>query len=359
MINSKYSILGIMSGTSLDGVDITFCDYILTNNQWKFKCHHGKTYPYPVEISENLKNATKLSAIDLSILDKEIGRYFATFVNDFMKEYSLDLFKIDAISSHGHTIFHQPENGFTLQIGCGTTLSVLTKLPVINDFRTKDVVLGGQGAPLVPVGDFQLFSNHADGFLNIGGISNISFFEKDKITAYDICPGNIPLNLLMNELGKDYDEDGKESSKGNLSVELFEQLNQLSFYQQKGPKSLGMEWMNNVFLPIVTNYSLSQQDKLHTISEHIAFQIATIANQQNIKKILITGGGAFNTYLISRIKHFFDGEVYLPTNQIISFKEAIVFGFLGALYFEKQSNCLKDVTGASRNSCSGVLHLPN
>ncbi len=358
-MNSNYTIIGIMSGTSLDGVDITLSSYHYSSNKWGFKFTHGKTYKYPSEIYEKLKNATQSSAIELLILDKTIGNLFAEFVEQFIYDFQLSKKNIDAISSHGHTIFHQPENGFTEQIGCGTTIAVKTGIPVINNYRTKDVILGGQGAPLVPVGDFQLFNQLADGFLNIGGICNISYQVDGKITAYDICPGNIPSNLLMNELGKEYDENGIEASKGILDIDFFNQLNKLPFYVQKGPKSLGMEWMNTTFLPLISNSTISIQDKLNTISEHIALQIASISNKNRIKKLLITGGGAYNKHLISRIKHFYKGEVLEPSNQIIAFKEAIVFGFLGALYLEKQNNCLKEVTGATRNSCSGVLHLPN
>ena len=358
-MKSNYTIIGIMSGTSLDGIDITLTNYALKNEQWSFEFHNGKTYNYSEKTMKKLKQATTYSAVELLVLDKEIGQYFGEAVNNFIKENSIELSKINAIASHGHTIFHQPENGFTFQIGCGTTLSILTQLPVINDFRTKDVVLGGQGAPLVPVGDFQLFKSTAEGFLNIGGISNISFQNNNKILAFDICPGNIPLNILMNGIGKFYDKNGELSSTGSINQIMLNKLNNLDFYKKKNPKSLGMEWMNDYFLPIITKTNDSIENKLATICEHIAFQIGKTANENTIKKLLVTGGGAFNSHLINRIQTYFNGEIVIPKKEIIEFKEAIVFGFLGALYLEKQANCLKDVTGAQRTSCSGVLHLPN
>ena len=358
-MKSNFTLIGIMSGTSLDGIDITLTNYTLEDNQWDFQFVVGKTYHYAEEIINQLRKATHNSAEKLLLLDKKIGQLFGVAVLQFITEFAVDIHTINAIASHGHTIFHQPENGFTYQIGCGTTLSIITQLPVINDFRTKDVVLGGQGAPLVPVGDFQLFNSLADGFLNIGGISNISYKHNTKITAYDICPGNIPLNLLMNKIGKSYDEHGTLASTGKVNFELLEALNSLEFYLKPGPKSLGMEWMNENFLPIIAKTNDTIPNLLATICEHIGIQIANISNENLIQKLLITGGGVLNTFLIERIKHYLEGEIIIPTIEIIEFKEAIVFGFLGALYLSKQENCLRDVTGAQRNSCSGVLHLPN
>lgn len=358
-MKSNFTLIGIMSGTSLDGIDIALTNYTLEDNQWNFQFVCGKTYNYAEEIINELRIATESPAEKLLILDKKIGQLFGEAVLQFMEEFNIAHTSVQAIASHGHTIFHQPEKGFTYQIGCGTTLSIITQLPVINDFRTKDVILGGQGAPLVPVGDFQLFNSLADGFLNIGGISNISYKHKSKITAYDICPGNIPLNLLVNKIGKSYDEHGTLASTGKVNFELLEALNSLEFYVKPGPKSLGMEWMNENFLPVIAKTNDTIPNLLATICEHIGIQIAQIANNNAIQKLLITGGGALNTFLIERIKHYFEGELIIPSSEIIEFKEAIVFGFLGALYLSKQENCLSDVTGAQRNSCSGVLHLPN
>ena len=358
-MKSNYTLIGIMSGTSLDGIDITLTNYILDKNQWSVNFVCGKTYNYSEEIIHQLRVATDCSTEKLLLLDKKIGQLFGEAVIQFIADFEVDIKTISAIASHGHTIFHQPENGFTYQIGCGTTLSLMTQLPVINDFRTKDVILGGQGTPLVPVGDFQLFNSLADGFLNIGGISNISFRQNNKIQAYDICPGNIPLNLLMNKLAKSYDEHGELAATGKINHVLLNILNSFDYYSKPGPKSLGMEWLNEFFLPIIDVTQDTIPNKLATICEHIGIQIAQTANNNGIQKLLITGGGALNTFLINRINQHFKGEIVIPSKEIIEFKEAIVFGFLGALYLSKQENCLSDVTGAQRNSCSGVLHLPN
>jgi len=358
-MESNYTLIGIMSGTSLDGIDISCTNYTYNENTWSFELLYCKTYKYSKKVTEILKHATQLSATELILLDKKLGEIFGNCALLFLEEFSINKQNIHAIASHGHTIFHQPEKGFTYQIGCGTKISILTNLSVINDFRSKDVLLGGQGAPLVPVGDFQLFKTMADGFLNIGGISNISYLQDQKIQAYDICPGNIPLNQLINTTGKPYDNHGELAASGEINELLLKELNNLGFYAQKTPKSLGVEWINDQFLPIINKNQDTVPNKLATVCAHIGIQISEIANTQKIEKLLITGGGAHNKHLISSIAKYFTGEIILPSSKIIEFKEAIVFGFLGALYLEKQMNCLQDVTGASRNSCSGVLHLPN
>jgi anhydro-N-acetylmuramic acid kinase len=348
-----------MSGTSLDGIDIACTEYIWEENTWRFEILYCKTYKYSKEVTETLKLATQLPAIELIQLDKQLGKLFGECVLQFIEEFLINKQNIHAIASHGHTIFHQPEKGFTYQIGCGTKIALTTNIPVINDFRTKDVLLGGQGAPLVPIGDFQLFSSIADGFLNIGGISNISYLQEQKIHAYDICPGNLPLNLLINTIGKPYDNQGEIAASGKVNIPLLDVLNSLDFYTQNPPKSLGIEWINEKFSPVMKCFEDTLANKLATICTHIGMQIGKITTQQKIKKLLITGGGAHNSHLITCIKANYKGEIIIPNNQIIEFKEAIIFGFLGALYLEKQANCLQDVTGAIRNSCSGVLHLPN
>ena len=353
----SYEIIGLMSGTSLDGLDIAHVLFELDNNKWKFKLLKAETYTYSNEFYTALSNSTSLNVPDFLMLDKRIGRVFAEMVNDFISKNNIERKNINAIASHGHTTFHQPQNGFTSQIGCGDTISFLTNIPVINDFRTKDVIAGGQGAPLVPIGDLLLFKNLAESFLNLGGIANISFETNGVMTAFDICPANLPLNKLVAKLNLEFDKDGKIARSGTVQENLFDQLNQLSFYTQTSPKSLGTEWMESEFYPII-DFDSSIENNLKTIVEHEAFQIASVLNQNELKSVLITGGGAKNSYLIERLKHFFKGEIILPNKDVIEFKEAIIFAFLGALYLEKQTNCISTVTGASKNVKGGVYHLP-
>ena len=354
----KLEIIGLMSGTSLDGLDVAHVLFEHENNKWKFKLLKAETYSYSNDFYSTLTNSTSLNVPDFLMLDKRIGRVFAEMVNDFIAKNNIERKNINAIASHGHTTFHQPQNGFTSQIGCGDTLSFLTNIPVINDFRTKDVIAGGQGAPLVPIGDLLLFQNLADSFLNLGGIANISFEFDNKMTAFDICPANLPLNKLVTKLNLEFDKDGEIAKSGIVQEKLLDQLNQLSFYTQTSPKSLGTEWMESEFYPLI-DFDSSIENNLKTIVEHEAFQIASVLNQNELKSVLITGGGAKNRYLIERLKHFFKGEIILPNKNIIEFKEAIIFAFLGALYLEKQTNCISSVTGASKNVIGGVYHIPN
>lgn len=348
-----------MSGTSMDGLDVSYVTYTKSkNNEWSFEVLYTESYSYEDEFILELKNATQLNVPDMLQLDKKIGHLYSLKVNQFIKKNKIDKLSIDAIASHGQTIFHQPEKGFTYQIGCGTTLSFLTGIKVVNDFRTKDVVAGGQGAPLVPIGDFKLFNSFAQSFLNIGGISNVSFVKNNEIIAFDICPGNLPLNKIVESKGLKYDKNGQLSKAGEINFFLLDLLNKLDYYSQSAPKSLGTEWLENHFYPLI-KFDRDIENNLRTVVEHIAIQIGTVLNEQKLKSVLITGGGAKNSFLIEKIKKYFDGEVILPTEEIIDFKEAIIFGFLGALYLENEPNTINSVTGASRDVVGGILHTPN
>ena len=355
---SSYNLIGLMSGTSMDGLDIANVHFNYSEKiGWLFEIEHSSTVEYDFHLLEKLKQSKQLSAVELLLLDKELGLFFSTAVNQFILEKQIDPKKIDAICSHGHTIFHQPERGFTYQIGCGDTLSYRTGIKVINDFRQKDVVAGGQGAPLVPIGDKLLFGSNADAFLNIGGFANVCYPEGET-RAHDICPGNLPLNYFAEKLGKEYDFNGELARKGSLNLELLDQLNSLSFYSLPGPKSLGTEWLEAEFMSQFID-SLNPNDAICTIVEHISMQIAQDLNNNLAASVFITGGGAKNSYLIERIKSHFGGIIHIPEVQIIDYKEALIFGFLGALYLQNQTNSISTVTGAERETIGGVLHLPN
>jgi len=355
---SSYNLIGLMSGTSMDGLDIAFvkfkCD---ENNQWNFQIEHSFTEIYSTELLDQLKISKELSVVELLKLDKELGKFFSTAVNNFIKIHQIDKTKINAIASHGHTIYHQPENGFTCQIGCGETIAYHTGLKVINDFRQKDVVAGGQGAPLVPVGDKLLFKNEADAFLNIGGFTNVCY-PSTNTKAYDICPGNLPLNYFAEKLGFNFDLNGDLAKQGTLDKSLLDELNSIHFYNTTGPKSLGTEWLEDQFMSKFGE-TFNPKDALNTIAEHIAIQIAQDLNKNNVNSVYITGGGAKNHYLIERIRIHFNGKIVIPNTTIIDYKEALIFGFLGALFLHNQPNSLASVTGASKDTIGGVLHFPN
>lgn len=354
----KYYVIGLMSGTSLDGVDLAYIEFSYADDAgWNFNLLNSMSIPYSDTWKKKLNDAINYDALQLSLLDLELGEYFAELINSFKHQFNID--RLDFIASHGHTIFHQPEKKLSLQIGAGQIIAANTKSKVYCDFRKQDLAMGGQGAPLVPIGDRLLFSDYTF-CLNIGGIANISFEYEDERIAYDICPANIVLNFYANKLGFDFDDNGMISSKGSIHLQLLEDLNSLEYYELPAPKSLGKEWVVDKVIPLIESYSISIEDKLKTFTEHAAMQIAgniknATADEQN-SSIFITGGGTLNSYLISRIGFYSNAKIIIPSHPIIEFKEAIIFGFLGVLKERNENNCLSSVTGANRDHSSGVIY---
>lgn len=353
-----YQIIGLMSGTSTDGLDISYCRFEHKDSgEWDFQQIACKNYPYDKSLQRKIKTINEASAWDFIQLDKELALHWADCLNTFVHENKIDKNEIDCLACHGQTVFHQPQLGITTQIGCGQSLATKTGIPVMNDFRTKDVVHGGQGAPLVPIGDLHLFGNQFDAMLNIGGFCNISILKSNGIKAFDVCPGNLPLNKICHEIsGEDYDANGELSASGKVIDELLRRLNDLEYYLLDSPKSLGTEWLEKHFYPLFQSYS--QLDTLRTVVEHIALQIAAVIEKTKVTKILISGGGAFNTFLLERIKAHSKAQIHLPEAELIDFKEAIIFGFLAALNLADQANCLAAVTGANKNVKGGVYYSP-
>ena len=295
-------------------------------------------------------NAMHTSQKELEKLDKVYGDYLGTLINNFIYNYKIGT--IDFIASHGHTILHQPEKGITLQIGSGKIIAAKTKQKVVCDFRTQDVALGGQGAPLVPIGDELLFADY-DYCLNLGGFSNVSFKKDQERIAFDICPVNIVLNYYANLLDLPYDDEGKIAAQGSINVALLDKLNQLEYYQQQPPKSLGLEWVQQEIFPLINAEEKNVQHILRTFIEHIAIQISAIIKGNS--SILITGGGAFNIFLMQRIAKHANVKISAPNKTLINYKEALIFAFLGLLRLDNQINCLKSVTGANKDHSSGVI----
>ena len=258
--------------------------------------------------------------------------------------------QVDFIASHGHTIFHQPENNYTLQIGCGKTISQTTKITTINDFRSLDVYLNGQGAPLVPIGDLLLFPKHKY-CINLGGFANISIKKNEKIIAFDICPANIVLNDICKKIGIGYDCNGDIAREGKIVPTLLQQLNKLDFYIKKAPKSLGREWVEEHISPILKNHK--PEDLICTFCEHIAIQIGKFLADESA---LFTGGGVFNSFLIERITFHSKSKILIPNKELIEFKESLIFAFLGVLRIRNEINCIQSVTGADRDNCGGHIH---
>ena len=349
---AKYRVIGLMSGTSLDGLDIAYCTFKHEKNKWHYSIKHAVTIKYDNAWLKKIKAAHGLSSQKLLLLHNEFGKYLGTCVKQFIKEH--DINKIDLVASHGHTIFHQPDKHFTFQLWHVAAIAAECGLPVVSDFRSLDVLLGGQGAPLVPIGDKLLFPEY-DFCLNLGGFANVSYQHKKERVAFDICPVNIALNYLAGLLNKEYDKSGAIAASGNVDSKLLAKLDSLSYYKLAFPKSLGREWLEEEFLPLLNGSKISVQDKLATVTEHIAVQIAKVLKGKG--KVLVTGGGAFNTYLIKRIGSKTNVKLILTDKILINYKEALVFALLGVLRWRGEVNCLKSVTGAKRNNSGGSIYL--
>ncbi len=355
-----YKVIGLMSGTSLDGLDLAYCHFWNTSEKWEFKIVKTKNISYKKTIKNQLKNTLSLSAIDLLELHYSYGTWLGKKTKKFIKEEKLE---VDFIASHGHTTHHQPKKGFSFQIGSGQHLANASGCKVICDFRINDIALGGQGAPLVPIGDQLLFNNY-DFCLNLGGISNISFEKNSQRIAYDIGLANMILNYITQKINLPYDKDGELARKGKLNKKLLKELNELKYYKKSYPKSTGYEWFAKKVIPLIKDKKTPIENLLHTAVHHITEQIATEIQKNSLKEkstLLVTGGGALNVFLIDTLKKKLANstEVITPSNQLIEFKEALIFAFMGVLRAKEQDNCLASVTGAQRNCSGGVLFLPS
>ncbi len=353
MIKESYNVIGVMSGTSLDGIDLARIHFTITDKKWAFEIHESDTIPYPASWINKLKVAVDFSEKELKVLNENYTEFLGSTIKRFIDKYKI--VNLDAVCSHGHTILHQPQNGFTLQIGNLPEIAKIINEKVVCDFRVQDVQLSGQGAPLVPIGDRILFSEY-DYCLNLGGFSNISFEENRTRIAFDISPVNTVLNFYANHLGLDYDDKGKVARSGKINTNLLDALNLLDFYKKKHPKSLGFEFVRELVLPLMEEYSISIEDKLRTFTEHIAVQIGIVLSNKN-GKLYVTGGGAYNDFLIERIQHHLPKiEIIIPDAKILEFKEALIFGFLGVLKLRDEVNILSSVTGAKMDHSSGVIY---
>lgn len=339
-----------MSGSSLDGLDI--CDVIFSENEkcWSYHIQHAEVYLYDEEFQNELKNLPKSSAYQLAEMHTRFAKIQSELVHTFFNKYP-DSLEADLIVSHGQTIFHQPEKSFTTQIGCGATLSALTGKTVVCDLRTYDIALGGQGAPLVPFGEKYLFPEYKN-FLNIGGISNISIHDDQTIKAFDVCPGNTLLNLLAQSIGKSFDDGGDIARQGQGNSDLLQKFSQLDFYKKSGPKSLGTEHLLRDWWSLIENTPISVEDKMATVVEHIAIEISKFLKGQ---KTLITGGGAFNQFLVERL-NVHGVQTAIPSRQTIEFKEALIIAFVGLMRKLGRSTFISSVTGSGRDNMGGAIY---
>lgn len=352
-----YNVIGLMSGTSLDGLDIAYCTFKLNNGKWSYALNCAETIKYSKDWYLKLTKAHLLSSAQLLQMHSEYGLFLGDKVTGFIKKHKLK--NVDFVSSHGHTIFHRPENGFTFQLGNGASLASACGIKVVCNFRIMDVALKGQGAPLVPIGDRLLFAEY-DFCLNLGGFSNISFEYKGKRVAFDICPVNTALNYLASAKKRSFDKNGLLAKSGKVNSELLLKLNELDYYQKKKPKSLGREWLEKYFIPVIDSEIISTEDKLATVAEHVAYQISRVMlDKSKSGTLLITGGGANNKFLIKIISDRLPAyQIIIPSQSLVDFKEALVFAFLGVLKVEGKINTLHSVTGAVKDSSGGVIFIP-
>jgi anhydro-N-acetylmuramic acid kinase len=361
-----YKAIGLMSGSSLDGLDIAYVHFHETAGKWDFQIMNAACYPYDEAWQQKLKNAIHLSGQDYQLLHTAYGHYIGEQINRFIRDNQLE-HKVDLVSSHGHTTFHLPAQKMTAQLGDGAAIAASVQLPVITDLRAMDVAFGGQGAPIVPIGEKLLLHEHQL-LLNLGGIANLSVKTGDDYVAFDVCAANRVLNMLAAEEGKDYDEDGRMAASGKRSTQLLASLNALPYYGQAYPKSLANQFGTDIVYPLIKSYQLPVTDALHTYVEHISEQVRisvkkTMGDNQQANgpvSLLATGGGALNSYLMSRLGDALGEEnvdVIVPDRTLIEFKEAMIMGLIGVLRWREEYNVLSTVTGAIRNSIGGALWL--
>lgn len=352
-----------MSGSSLDGLDIVHCELEEYAGKWNYQLLNSFCHQYDNAWKEKLKHSPTLNALEYQLLHCEFGHYLGKRIVEFIKDNALE-HQVHFIACHGHTTFHLPGNGLTHQLGEGASIASETGLPVIADLRMLDVALGGQGAPIVPIGEMLLFANFKN-FLNLGGIANISINKGFEIIAYDVCPANKVLNMLAENRGYEYDDEGRLAQMGNVNFDLLDHLNNLDYYKKGYPKSLANSFGTEIVYPIIKSYSLSEEDSLRTFVRHIVFQIhnalkSQYPNSSYSDKLFVTGGGAFNKFLIEELESSLKEimiEVYLPEKNIINYKEALIIALMGALRWREQNNVMKSVTGSLMDNCGGALWL--
>ena len=357
-----YRTIGLMSGSSLDGLDMVFAELNVNAGNWAYEILAADCYEYSGEWKRKLQSATALTALDYQLLHTEYGRYLGTQVNRFIEAHNLQ-YRVGLIASHGHTTFHIPQKKMTAQLGDGAAIAAETGLPVVSDLRALDVAFGGQGAPIVPIGE-KLLLNEYNLFLNLGGIANISFNLGNEYIAFDVCPANRILNLICNGVNKEYDEGGHMASLGNIHEEQLEKLYNLDYYRKSHPKSLANDFGTDVVFPLIKSFGLPHNDELRTYTEHIVQQIKLTADNRQLSdsdtKLLVTGGGAFNTFLVQRLSDVLASvgvQVIVPEENLVKYKEALIMALIGVLRWRQEYNVLSSVTGAQRDSIGGAVWI--
>jgi anhydro-N-acetylmuramic acid kinase len=362
-----YKAIGLMSGSSLDGLDIAYVQLQETAGKWAYEILQADCLAYDAAWITRLTGAVHLSAMDYQLLHIAYGHYLGQRVNEFIDKHQLH-HQVHLLASHGHTTFHLPQQKMTAQLGDGAAIAAETRLPVVSDLRSLDIAFGGEGAPIVPIGEKLLLPDY-DFFLNLGGIANLSFNQPEKYIAFDVCPANRVLNMLAAKTGRTYDENGQLAATGRPDPVLLQKLNELDYYNKAFPKSLANDFGTAVVFPLIEQYGLPVADALNTYAEHIALQIGRAATRllaaenaivEKHRSLLVTGGGAFNQFLVQRIQEQLmplSIEAIVPDPQLVNYKEALVMALIGVLRWREEYNVLSSVTGAERNSINGALWL--
>jgi anhydro-N-acetylmuramic acid kinase len=358
----QYNVIGLMSGSSLDGLDIAFVHFEDLAGKWRFEIRETACIPYPEEWRIRLSSLNGMKAEDYLLLHTAYGHWIGNQVNEFLEQNNLS-YRVQLIASHGHTAFHNPAQRMTAQLGDGAAISAVTGIRTISDLRSVDVALGGQGAPIVPIGEKLLLPEY-DLFLNIGGIANLSV-NGENFIGFDICPANRILNSLANNTDKGFDENGEMASSGEIDPLLLQELNAFEYYGRTFPKSLSNEFGINEILPLIEKAGLSKHNALATYVRHIVMQISRallllkeqLPAKENLS-LLVTGGGAHNKFLIESLKKEVSSdniECIIPGDQLTDYKEALIIAFMGVLRWREDVNVLQSVTGASKDSINGAV----
>ena len=365
-----YRVIGVMSGSSLDGLDICFAHLHEVSGKWNYEIKTAQCHPYSEKWIEKLQSAITLPAEEYMLLHAEYGRYIGKHINRFIEENGLQ-YQVQLIGSHGHTTFHNPRMRMTAQLGDGSSIAAVTGINTVSELRSMDIALGGEGAPIVPIGEKLLLGDHSY-FLNLGGIANLSTHYSPEnngaIQAYDVCPANRVLNLIANSVGKEYDDKGEMASRGNVDTDLLAEIDSLDYYSLPSPKSLANDFGTDIVYPMIKSAGLSVEDSLRTMVEHVVLQIKKgvrseergVRSDEKRETMLVTGGGAFNLFMIDRLREVLKDknlEVVVPERNLIEFKEALIMGLIAVLRWREESNVLASVTGASRDSIGGAVYL--
>ncbi len=356
-----YKVIGLMSGSSLDGLDIVFTELQEAAGRWNYEIIKSACIEYDETWQKKLRGAIDLHALDYQLLHTEYGSFIGKKINEFIGLNNLQ-HKVNLVSSHGHTTFHLPEKKMTHQLGEGAAIASETRLPVVSDLRSMDIAFGGEGAPIVPMGEKLLLTDF-NYFLNLGGIANLAIHRENTVIAFDVCAANRVLNMLAEEKGAAYDDGGKIAAGGKINIDLLEKINSLKYFGLAYPKSLANSFGTDIVFPIIKSFEIKTEDALSTFTEHICIQIKKSLEpftQNEIQKLFITGGGAFNTFLIETLRKHLEEinfEIHIPEDDIVKYKEALIMALLGILRWREQYTILSSVTGASRNSIGGALWL--